>query len=135
MFPTRLAILNAFVSNITYHESWLVFIFAFIVFIPILFLYSALIKRFKNKNLIQIIIHIFAYIWPNYWCLYILFFLSLSFLNLTDLIHITCATMLQTTPSYILLTMCVLVIAWSVRSGLRVLTIYGKFLLFLPHLL
>jgi len=126
------AILNAFISNITYQESWLVVIFAFIIFIPSVFMYGALINRFKDKNLIQIVIQIFGPILGRIISvIYLIFCLSITMFNITDLTDITKTSMLPTTPYIILVMMCILITAWAVRSGLRVLTIYSKMYVFL----
>lgn len=122
------ALLNAFISNVTQQETWLIVLFGTLVFLPTLWMYRCLIVRFPDKNLVEITIHIFGPILGRVISFfYIFFFFVLLCLNSVDMTTLCNSTMLPNTPIYVLLAICLLVAAWAVRSGLRVMTLYGKF--------
>jgi spore germination protein KB len=120
------ALLATFISTVTLQDSWLVLLFGAVLCLPLIWLYRTLMVMFPDQNLLQILVEVYgpvvgkvigvAYIW---------FFFTLASLNLTDLGNFTKLTIMQETPNMVLALMCVLVSAFAVRNGIKLVTRYS----------
>lgn len=120
------ALLTSFVSGITLQDSWISIIFASVLFIPIMFLFKAIMTRFPEYDLIEILRMVFGRVIGNIICLlYLFFFIILTALNLNDLGEFAKLTVMFQTPKIVLLLMCIAVASFAVRHGLGVVTRYS----------
>ena len=104
------ALLTAFLSSITVQDSWLAVIFGFIICLPFIWLYRTLMLLFPDKNLIQVLEAVYGRIAGDIiGVLYVLFFITLAGLNAADLSNFAKLTIMDETPSLVLLLMCILV--------------------------
>ncbi|MGI6005158.1 MAG: GerAB/ArcD/ProY family transporter [Christensenellales bacterium] len=115
------SLLTAFLAAVTKHDSWLVVIFGFIMSLPMIGLFAALMNRFPNKNLVQILQEVYGPVAGKIIsALYIWFFITLTSLNATDLASLTKLTLMNETPDAAPLVLCMLVAALAVRRGIKV---------------
>ena len=120
------ALLTTFISAVTLQDSWLVLLFGAALCLPLIWLYRTLMVMFPEQNLLQILSEVYgpvmgkiigvAYIW---------FFFTLASLNLTDLGNFTKLTIMPETPNVVLILICVLVSAFAVRNGIKLVTKYS----------
>ena len=81
---------------------------------------------FPIQNLLQILVEVYGpVVGKVIGCAYIWFFFTLAALNLTDLGNFTKLTIMQETPNAVLLLMCILVSAFAVRNGIKLVTKYA----------
>ncbi len=120
------ALLTAFLAGVTDYDSWFVVIVGTIFCLPILAVYIGLMKTFPGKNLLEINDVVFGKVFgKGVSLLSLLFFLTLSSLNLRDMGVFVKETVMIKTPDVVLLTSCMLVSALAVRYGIVVVTRYG----------
>lgn len=120
------SLLTAFLVGIGKQDSWINVLLGAAVCLPLLFLYRGLMVMFPDKNLIQVLEEVFGKVAGKILGVgYIWFFLTLASLNLTDLGDFTNLTIMEETPSLLLIVMCVLVAAMAVRGGIRLVTKYS----------
>lgn len=120
------SLLTSFFINITKQDSWMAVIAGLLLCIPFLFVFIALMKRFPGMNLIQINDHVFGRIAGKIVsALYIWFFLTLTSLNLRDLSDFVHQTIMPKTPSSVIMAVFMLVCAWAVAGGVKVVIHYN----------
>jgi spore germination protein KB len=120
------ALLTSFLSAVTLQDSWLAVLFGAAVCLPLIWLYRTLMVMFRDRNLLQILEEVYgpvagkiigiAYAW---------FFFTLTALNLMDMGDFVKITVMADTPQVVLMLICMLVSAWAVRYGIRVVTQYS----------
>lgn len=121
------ALLTAFLAGITKQESWIPLVAGFVVCLPLIYLFRTLMLMFPDKNYFQVLCEVFGAVAgkiigaATLW-----FFITLTTLNLGDLGSFAKITMLPETPEVVLTLSCVLMAAWAVRSGFRVVVRYGS---------
>lgn len=121
-------LLTSFISGITERESWIPIISGVLIFIPFVFVYKTIMTDYPDKNLVQVLKLVFGNFLGIVISLsYIVFFLTLTALNLSDLGSFAKITVMFQTPKTILLLMCVLVSVFAIRHGLSVVTRYSGF--------
>lgn len=122
------SLLTSFFVSITKQDSWMVVILGFLVSIPSLIIYTYIMKVFPNKNLIEINRTVFGAVIGNMISiLYIWFFLTLASLNTKDLGDFVQRTIMKNTPSILIISIFLLLCAWAVRAGIKVVTRYSMF--------
>lgn len=120
------SLLSAFFASIAKQDSWLVVLFGAVVSLPELAVYILLMKAFPPKNLIEINDTVFGKILGKaVSSLYLLFFFTLSALNLRDLGNFTSKSITLNTPMPLILGVFVLLCAWAVYLGIEVVTRYS----------
>lgn len=126
------ALLTSFLNTILRQDAWMGLLFGIILTIPVIWLYRTLMLAFPEKNLIQVLEEVFGKVFGKIVGLgYAWFFITLSALNLSDLGHFTNLTIMNDTPHIVLILVCILVSAWTVKYGINVVTRYsGLFVLF-----
>lgn len=120
------SLLSSFFVPITKQDSWLAVIFGIIVCLPVLWVYCSLAKAFPDLNLIQINDKVFGCIIGKIIsAIYVLFFLTLTSLNLRDLGIFVNKSIMSKTPFAFIIVLFILLCAWSVYYGLEVVTRYS----------
>lgn len=120
------SLLTAFLAGVALQDSWIVVLFAIALCVPLLWLYRCLMVMFPDRNLIQILEDVYGKIAGRIiGILYACFFFNLASLNLMDLGNFSKLTILEETPVIVLVVLCVLVSAWAVVYGLRVVVRYS----------
>ncbi|MDR1630615.1 MAG: endospore germination permease [Oscillospiraceae bacterium] len=120
------ALLTAFLSSITEHDSWIPVLIGGVLCIPLILVYRSLMVNFPENTLLGMLDTVYGPVVGKILGVgYVWFFLTLSALNLTDLGDFTKITVLTETPSMILAIFCVLVVVWAVRHGVKVVTRYS----------
>ncbi|MCQ4924503.1 endospore germination permease [Tissierella carlieri] len=122
------SLLTSFFTSITKQDSWIVVILGFVMSMPSLLIYTYIMKIFPDKNLMEINNMVFGPIMGKVVSvLYLWFFLTLSALNTKDLGDFVQKTTMQNTPPIIILGVFILLCAWAVRNGIKVVTRYSMF--------
>ncbi len=110
------------VSTVSKQDSWISFLLALIMFIPLILMYSRIIKLFPQKNLYDILYELFGKLGGFVLSLiYIFYSLQLGALvmrNFTEYIKIIS---LIETPQYILALFLGIICLWLLKNGLEVL--------------
>ncbi len=113
-------------------ETWLVIIIGFLVFLPTLFVVFALINKFPGKNLIEINDLAFGPIIGKIVSLaYMFFYITLASLNLLVEQGFVSSFLLPQTPVFVTNIMFILICAFAVRSGIKVLFNPSAFFVFI----
>ncbi len=117
------SLLSAFLTGVTGYDSWFAVAASIVVCLPILMVYLGLAKMYPGKNLMEINDLAFGKIIGKAASfLHILFFLTLTALNLRDISLFVQQTIMDKTPAIVLSIACILVSAMAVRNGLQVVT-------------
>ncbi len=120
-------ILNAVISGVLYNEAWIGIIIAIIGFIPILFIYNCYMKKYPDKNYLQICEDLFGKIIGKViGFIYILFFILLTSFNVRDLGYFTQSTMINETPLPVILLVAIVPCCMGVKNGISTTTRYSK---------
>ncbi len=120
------SLLTAFLSPVVKQDSWLVVLCGIFIFLPILWLFWALMAKFPDQNLIQILEIVYGtFIGKTIGVLYLWYFLNLSSLNLVDMGNFSKLSLMKDTPIIVLLLMFIVVSAWAVRFGIQVVARYS----------
>ncbi len=120
------ALLTSFLAGITKQEAWISVLGGYIVCLPVIAMYRGLMLRFPGRNLLQIMEEVYG-VWAGktLGLGYIWLFITLTALNLTDLGDFIKLTVMEETPHFVLALMCILLVGWTVRYGIRVVTRYA----------
>ena len=111
---------SAFIINITKNDSWAMAFTGLAVSLPLLAVYTALIRRFPGKNLFEINELIFGAILGKVLSvLYLFFFIMLAALNTHDLGDFVVGYMMPETPQVAVILLFLLVCAYAVRRGIE----------------
>ncbi|WP_085832175.1 GerAB/ArcD/ProY family transporter [Clostridium merdae] len=121
------SLLSSFFASITRQDSWLIVLFALVVCCPIIWFYSKLIERFPDKNLFSIMQKIYGKYLGKFICaMYLIFFIVLTSLNLSDLSQFVQATIMPKTPLIVVSFTFLLTSAWGIYGGgMRQMVKYG----------
>ena len=121
------ALLTGFASNIVKHDTWLAVIAAALLALPVILIYSLLMKRFPTLNLFGINRAVFGKAAGGIVSLaYLFFFHSLTTLTLMGINDLLKDHIMYTTPSVVLMALTALLGAWAVRSGIRTVMRYSE---------
>jgi spore germination protein KB len=120
------ALLTSLLAGITRNDSWLAIVFGIMVSLPLIWVYRTLMVMFPDKNLIQVLDEVYgSTVGKIIGITYAWFFITLTSLNLSDLGDFAKITVMTETPHMVLTLMCILVSAWAVRYGIRIVTRYS----------
>lgn len=115
-------LLTTFMIGATKQDTWLVVILGTIISIPIILIYIFLIKKFPNKNIIQMNKIIYGkYLGILVSLLYIWFFFSLATLNLKVVSAFLTTYILPETSEATIIFMFVLICAYGIKKGFEVI--------------
>ena len=130
------SLLSAFFTPITQQDSWLVVIFSIIAAVPVLLVFSGIMRSFPNKNIIQICQIVFGRIGGAVVSLmFIFFYLTLSSLHTRDLGFLVRQTVLVETPTIVTVSLCIIVCAYAIMKGINVVTRYAPVFVLMSFLL
>lgn len=125
------ALLTAFIAGITKQDTWISLALGILFSLPLIYVFKALMVLFPDKHFLEVLDTVYgpllgkilgiAYLW---------YFVTLTGLNLRDLADFAKITVMTETPSLVLTLLCMLVVVWAVRHGLRVVTQYGPLFTF-----
>lgn len=120
------ALLATFFVPIIGTEAWLSLLVGMSLFIPVALIHLALSRRFPGKNLIEIFCIVLGRVGGAIFSLLaILFFATLTTLNLRDLGFLAKQAIMSNTPAIVLTSLCVLVCAYAVYHGLGIIVRYS----------
>lgn len=123
-------LLASFLSPVTKQESWFVILIAGAICIPGFWIFSGMVRSYPNKNLFQFFEAVYGKVASKILSvLYLFFFIMLTALNLGDLTAFTRLTLMSKTPNVVIIGACVLVAAFGVKKGIKVITRYSLFFL------
>lgn len=101
-------------------DSWICISLAFVMALPMIFIYSRILKKYPGENFFDIVIKVFGKILGKIvCCLYVWYALHLGalvFRNFTEFMHVLA---LPETPSVIILCCGILICFWTVISGAK----------------
>lgn len=108
------------------NDTWIIVISGFLVSIPIVFMYSAIVKRFPGMSLIEINNAVFGRVLGKIFsALYMLFFSVHLIFYTNDVGTFVKGFLLPKTPMALIIFMFVFICAWAVRNGARSFTRYS----------
>lgn len=119
-------LLTAYVSSISGQDTWIVALLAMVLCVPAFAIYTALMKGFPTLNMMQINDRVFGKrLGQVFSILYLLFFLTLTSLNLNEVTGFIRLTVMHTTPALWIAVPFMAVCALTVRAGLKVVVRYS----------
>lgn len=125
------ALLTSFLSSITKQDSWLPVLFSIVFTVPLILVYRGLMVAFPDKTLLGMFDAVYGPVLGKILGIcYVWYFLILSTLNLKDLGDFTKLTVMSETPEVVLMLLCVFVVIWAIRHGLKVVTRYSALFTF-----
>ncbi len=120
------SMLTSFFLPVTRQDSWLCVLFSMLVALPLYYIYCALAKAYPDKNLIEIFETVFGRVGGMAASLItIWFFVSITTYNLRDIGLFVKQTIMVDTPVVVIMGICILVCAYGIYYGLRVVTRYA----------
>jgi len=120
------ALLSSFFVPLTKQDSWMSVLAGILLASPLLMIYLGLMRRFPGKTLIEINEAVFGRVFGFVVSLlYIWFMMSLFTLNLLDIGQLVKKTIMVDTPLIALISLCILVCAYAVYHGIRVVARYS----------
>lgn len=126
------SLLTSFFTSITKQDSWIAVILGSIASLPILLIYAYMMKIFPNKNLIEINDMVFGpVIGKIFSIIYVWFFMTLSAINTKDLAEFVQKTILEDTPSIVVVGLLFILCAWAIRNGIEIVTRYSLLFTFI----
>jgi len=109
---------NSILTNVAKQDVWLIILLGFLCFIPFHFIYSAIHKRYPDLTIIQIFEKVYGKVLGKFISfLYFYFFMSLAIINLADINDFVHSTLLDTTPSYMIIISFMFICGWAVKHG------------------
>ncbi len=126
------SLLTGLFSSVARQNSWIIVLGGFLFCLVLLAVFVKLVETFPKKNLIQINDAVFGPVFgKGVSLLYIWFFLTLAALNLRDTGDFIRQTIMVETPSVVIGGIFLLLCAWAIFHGLRVMTRYSAFFTYL----
>jgi spore germination protein KB len=109
---------SGFIIGVTKSDSWAMALTGFVVTLPIVLIYAALLRRFPEKSLIEINDIIFGKVLGKVFSvLYLFFFLSLAALNTRDLGNFAVGYMMPETPMPAIILLFLLGCVYTIHKG------------------
>ena len=109
-------------------DTWITIIIGSIMTIPMILVYSALVRKYPGENLFEIIVKIFGKIIGKVVCiLYVLFFLHLGSMVIKTFAEYIHLLNMPETPQIFIICIKMLLLIWAVKSGVGNMGKIGKF--------
>ncbi len=119
-------LLTAFFTPFAKQDSWFVVLLGIVAALPVLFVYKAIMHSFRDMNLIEICqASLGRFAGTAASLIFIWFFLTLTSLNLSNFSSFMHQTLLIETPVFVIATIFILLCAYTVHKGLKVVTRYA----------
>lgn len=126
------ALLTSFIAGITRQDSWISLVFGILLSLPLIYLYKTLMDMFPHMHLLEVLDAVYGPVLGKILGIgYLWFFVTLAALNLRDLGNFAKIAVMSETPPLVLTLLCMVVVVWAVRHGLKVLTQYGTLFTFI----
>ncbi len=120
------SLLSSFFLPVTLQESWLCVVIGLVIGIPLFLIYNGLMKAYPDKNIIQINELVYGRAGGVVVSLIMLwYFFSVTTYNLRDIGYLVKQTIMVDTPVLVIMVLCLLVCAYGIYYGLRVITRYA----------
>ncbi len=120
------SLLSSFFLPVTQQDSWICVILGLALGIPFFLIYNGLMKAYPDKNIIQINELVYGRAGGIVASLIMLwYFLSVSTYNIRDIGYLVKQTIMVDTPVLVIMAVCVIVCAYGIYYGLRVVTRYA----------
>ncbi|MDF1495246.1 GerAB/ArcD/ProY family transporter [Caproiciproducens sp. CPB-2] len=111
---------SGFIISVTRQDSWAMAITGFLLTLPILAVYTGLLRKFPGKNLIEIDDIVFGPVFGKILsALYLFFFVSLAALNTRDLGNFVAGYMMPETPIAAVTLVFLVGCAYALRKGIE----------------
>ncbi len=111
---------SGFIISVTRQDSWAMAITGFLLTLPILAVYTGLLRRFPGKNLIEIDDIVFGPVFGKILsAFYLFFFVSLAALNTRDLGNFVAGYMMPETPIAAVTLIFLVGCAYTLRKGIE----------------
>jgi spore germination protein KB len=112
-------LLFGFIEKRAGHDYWIVILSGFLISIPLLLVFTALSKRYPDKDLVQILEAVFGRLLGKIVAgLYVLFFLILLSFNLWDISSFYVGLFMPETPLAVFIVVTALTCAYAVKMGM-----------------
>lgn len=113
------ALLSSFVMALTGRESWISALLGFFISLGLVFLYTALVRRYPGKNLFGMMEEIFGRPLGRLVCLlYVFFFLTMISVNVNDVSNFVVDYIMPHTPPLAVVLTFLFVCGWAARKGM-----------------
>lgn len=113
------ALLSSFVMALTGRESWISALLGFCISLGLVFLYTALVKRYPGKNLFGMMEAIFGRPLGRLICLlYVFFFLTMISVNVNDVSNFVVDYIMPHTPPLVIVLTFLFVCGWAAGKGM-----------------
>ncbi len=120
------SLLSSFFLPVTQQDSWLCVIFGLVIGIPLFLIFNSLMTAYPDKNIIQINELVYGRVGGTVVSLIMLwYFLSVTTYNIRDMGYLVKQTIMVDTPVFVIMVLCILVCAYGIYYGLRVVTRYA----------
>lgn len=120
---------SGFIISVTRNDSWAMAITGFLLAVPIVAVYAALLRKFPGKNLIEIDDIVFGpFLGKLVSALYLFFFGSLAALNTRDLGNFVVGYMMPETPIAAVNVVFLIGCVYAIRKGMKNLMHLSAFL-------
>lgn len=120
------ALLSSFFVSIARQDSWICVALGMLAAVPLLLIYLGLMRCFPGKNLLEIHEAVYGRVIGSIVSLlFVLFFITLTSLNLLVLGQLVKQTIMLHTPPIVLTGLCTAVCAFAIYRGLDVVTRYS----------
>jgi len=130
------ALLTSFFTPIVKQDSWLVVLFGMAVSLPVLLVYAAIMRSFPGMSLIEICQTVFGKAVGSVVSLiFIWFFLTVASLNLSNFGSFMRQAVLVETPTMVVIILMIVLCAYAVEKGLKVITRYAPIFVILAYAL
>lgn len=120
------SLLSSFFLPVTQQDSWICVIVGLALSIPLFLIYNGLMKAYPDKNIIQINEMVYGRTGGVIASLIMLwYFFSVATYNIRDIGALVKQTIMVDTPGIVIMVVCILVCAYGIYYGLRVITRYA----------
>jgi len=125
------ALLTTFFSAVTYQDSWISVIIGALITIPVMILMAQLMKMYPDKSLLCVCCEVFGKtVGKILSVIYLIFFLILASLNLGDLGYFIQSTIMNNTPTLLVVVLFMFVCAQAVKGGAQIVCRYSMLFTF-----
>jgi spore germination protein KB len=121
------SLLTAFSFSVAGRSNWLAVPIGAAIALVFLFVQLSIVKKYPGKNLFQINESVFGkYVGPCFSVLYLLYFFTLSSLNLRDASVFVTFSVLPGTSAMVIYITFMIICSWAVMKGIRVIVRYSE---------
>ena len=113
------ALLSSFVMALTGRESWISALLGFCISLGLVFVYTALVRRYPGKNLFGMLEAVFGRPLGRFVCLlYVFFFLTMISVNVNDATNFVVDYIMPHTPPLVIVLTFLFICGWAAKKGI-----------------